>query len=468
MSGILFTILMFIVAISVLVAVHEFGHFWVAKSLGVKVLRYSIGMGKPIWTKRAGADQTEYVIAALPLGGYVKMLDEREGEVAEEELPRAFNRQPIWKRFAIVLAGPAFNFLFAILTYWVLYVTGINGLRPFIGDVIPQSPAQIAGIKAGGEIVEVNGEHTPSWEEVLMRIWPAIVDKSPLVLKVQESGTYTKDYTLDYSRLVLERSLQDPVKALGLLPFQKRIVPPIIDKVEEGMPAAKAGLQKNDRILKLNDTVISDWADIAPFVQKHCSESIKLTYERNGEQKVVSLKSQISTRDGMARALLGMSVQESEPIVIPESHQIKYTLSPWNAVSRSLNAIENIISMNLSLIKKIFTLEFSFRNVGGVIQIAHAAGKSADMGYQRFLVFLAWVSVSLGIMNLLPVPILDGGHLMYYMIEMVTRRPVSERVELIAQKIGMLLLMLLMLLAFYNDIMRMIIPGYGLDECPRF
>lgn len=460
--GVLYTVLMFIVAISILVAVHEFGHYWVARRLGVKVLRFSIGMGKPLLIKRAGADQTEYVISALPLGGYVKMLGEHDDDVPEHERHRAFNRQPVWKRMAIVSAGPLFNFLFAILAYWVLYVTGVSGIRPVIGEIIPESAAARAGLQSQMEIVGINGKNTPSWEEVLMQMLPAAVDKQAISLTARSNQSYESTYQLDFSSLDLDRDLQDPFKAAGFTPYRIPI-PPVIDGVEPGKPAEKAGLQKGDRILKINDHEVKDFLDIAPYLQTHCKESVTVTFERAGEIRTVNIDNYIDSKHGMARYVLGIN-KDLSAYVLPESYRVNYSLSPWQAIHRSMERTADLSVMSLKLLWKIVTLEFSFRNVGSVIQIANAAGRSASMGFERFLVFLALVSISLGIMNLLPIPILDGGHLLFYIVESVTGRPVSERVEVIGQKIGMFLLMMLMMLAFYNDIMRMFVP----EECPRF
>ncbi len=468
MLSLLYTGVMFIIAISILVAVHEFGHFWVAKRLGVKVLRYSIGIGKPIWTWRAGKDQIEYAISALPLGGYVKMLDEREGDVTEEDLPRAFNRQKVWKRFAIVVAGPLFNFIFAIFAYWMLFVVGVNGIKPVIAEIIPNTPAASAGISPGGEIISVNGNVTPSWEEVMMQLWPVLVDKDPLTITVKPENAFTKEYSLDIEALKLERDLQDPIKAVGISPFGRIAIPPTIDKVVTGMPAAQAGLKSGDRIVKFNDVAINDWNEITPYLQKHCSEPITITYERDGKLNTTQFTTKIETQNGVARAMLGISPKIPEIAEKDKPLPVVYALSPWHALVRAVERTGDMSLMSMKLLGKIVTLEFSFRNIGGVVQIASAAGRSASMGYERFMMFLALVSISLGIMNLLPVPVLDGGHLLFYVIEIFTGKPVSERVEMIGQKIGIMLLMLLMMLAFYNDIMRMIVPGYGLDECPRF
>ncbi|MBI3560447.1 MAG: RIP metalloprotease RseP [Gammaproteobacteria bacterium] len=468
MLNLLYTIVMFIIAISILVAVHEFGHFWVAKRLGVKVLRYSIGIGKPLWIKRLGADQTEYTLSALPLGGYVKMLDEREGEVAEAELPRAFNRQTIWKRVAIVSAGPVFNFLFAIVAYWALYVIGVSGVKPFVGEVLAHSVAANAGMQSGEQIIAVNNTATPSWEEVLMQLWPVLVDKGNLVIKTQNSTLQEKTYVLDYSNLNLERGLKDPIKILGILPFPKKLLAPVIGKVTPGMAAAQAGLLAGDKILKLDDTEITDWNDIAPYIQKHCVGPIKFSIERNGQRQTITVKSTIITEQGIAVARVGIQPQPPPQESLPTAQPVVYSLSPWHSLLRAIGTTSDMSLMTVKLLGKIFTLEFSFRNIGGVIQIASAAGRSADLGYQQFLKFLAVVSISLGIMNLLPVPILDGGHLLFFGIEKITGRPVSERTEMFLQRIGMMFLALLMSLAFYNDIMRMLVPGYGLDECPRF
>jgi regulator of sigma E protease len=465
MVDVLFTILMFIVAISVLVAVHEFGHFWVAKKLGVKVLRFSIGFGKPLLLKRAGSDQTEYVIASIPLGGYVKMLDEREGEVAEQDLPRAFNRQPIWKRTAIVAAGPVFNFIFAIIAYWILYITGVSGLKPIIGEVLPNTPAAYAGLKADEEIVSIAGNTTPSWEEVLLNVLPVIVNQSDFTLETQDKSGVISQHTLNLSKVNLNRDLSNPLKTIGLL-HKQIAIPPIIGAVEPGKPAAKAGLQKGDKILMLNDAVIHDWRQISEYMQLNRDQPVRITYERNGVVAMVSAENYVAHDNGMAYVRIGMindAPKDNNYEEKMKSQSVVYTLPILQALSRSIDRTEAMSLLTLKLMWKIVTLEFSFRNVGSVIQIAQAAGQSAKLGYERFIIFLAMISISLGVMNLLPIPVLDGGHLLFYLIEKITGRPVSEAVELFGQKLGMALLFALMALAFYNDIMRMIVPGYNLQ-----
>lgn len=465
MADILFTIMMFIVAISILVAVHEFGHFWVAKKLGVKVLRFSIGFGRPLLIKRVGPDQTEYVIASIPLGGYVKMLDEREGEVDSKDLPRAFNRQPIWKRTAIVAAGPMFNFIFAIFAYWLLHTIGVAGFKPIIGEVLPNTPAAEAGMLPDTEIISINGTLTPIWDEVFLNVLPAMVNQTDLIIETKDKSNVTTSFTLAMKDISLNRKLSNPLKTVGFIPYQIPI-PPIIGSVVAGMPAAKAGLQKGDKLLKLNDYVITDWRDISDYLQIHNDKPVIVTYERNGITDVVTVDFYVAVENGKALARIGIGNEpptDTKVVDILKSHSITYSLPLWQGFTRAIERTGDMTLLNLQLLWKIVTLEFSVRNVGSVIQIASAAGQAASLGYESFLKFLALISISLGIMNLLPIPVLDGGHLLLFLIEKITGKPVSERTELFGQKVGMALLFALMGLAFYNDIMRMIVPGYSLQ-----
>lgn len=465
MTEVLYTVLMFIIAISLLVAVHEFGHFWVAKKLGVKVLRFSIGFGRPLLIKRAGPDQTEYVIASIPLGGYVKMLDEREGEVAEHDRPRAFNRQPIWKRTAIVAAGPVFNFIFAILAYWALHLIGVAGLKPIIGEVLPDTPAARAGLIPDTEIISIGGKITPSWEEVFLNVLPAMVNQTDLIIETKDKSNSTSTFTLSLKDINLNRDLSTPLKTIGFIPYQVPI-PPIVGSVVEGTPAAKSGLQQGDKLVKLNDSVINDFRDISDYLQKNHDKPVVITYERNGIVSTVIVTNYVAVENGKALARIGMRPAEptdTKNLDILKSHSITYSLPIWQGFTRAVERTGDMTILNLQLLWKIVTLEFSVRNVGSVIQIASAAGQAASHGYESFLKFLAVISISLGIMNLLPIPVLDGGHLLFFLIEKVTGKPVSEAVELFGQKLGMALLFALMGLAFYNDIMRMVVPGYNLQ-----
>jgi regulator of sigma E protease len=450
MMGILYSVGSFLIAISILIAFHEFGHYWVAKRLGVKVLRYSIGFGKPLWKKTAGPDKTEYVIAALPLGGYVKMLDEREGEVAEEEKHRAFNRQKVWKRFAIVFAGPAFNLLFAVFAYLFLALNGTAGLKPVVALVAPGSPAAIAGLESGMEIVSVDGWRTPTWDAVLQEALPRLVDKSNLQVNARFKNGIEHSYTLNLNGLKAEEALQQPDKALGVYIFN---IPPIIGSVGDGTPAQKAGLKAGDSITQINDHPIQDWMDISDYVVGRPDQDLTVFVKRNNETQSFKIHTYTQKVNGKQIGLLGIKPDTSS-LKITDEDRAEFKLGFADGVLYSVHKTWVISYVTLRAMWLIASTKMSVTNISGPISIAVTAGQSASLGINQFIIFLALVSVSLGILNLLPIPILDGGHLMFYVYEFVSGKPVSETVEAIGQRIGLALVLMLMALAFYNDIMR--------------
>jgi len=452
MGEVLFTIVTFLVAISVLIAIHEFGHFWVAKKLGVKVLRYSIGFGRPLWKKTAGTDQTEYVIASLPLGGYVKMLDEREGEVAEHERHRAFNQQHVWKRFAIVFAGPAFNFIFAIFAYWVVFVLGISGMKPLIGDIYKESPAANAGLEAGMEIVAVADRPTPIWDAVFQEAILKLVDKDTLVITARDTYGVERKFNLDISKLDLDKDTKQLFKALGIKRYQQP-VPPVIGEVIENNPAALAGIKNNDRIIAIDNIKMNSWQDVAEYIRTKPNKNLVFSIERNGNQLDIALTAGVVEIDGET---IGRAGFINKPVPLDDNLKAIHRLGFMEAIPYSVQKTWTMSFMTLKLLGKILTGDVSVKNISGPLNIAVVVGKSADLGLVYFLTVMAIVSVSLGVLNLLPVPVLDGGHLMFYVVEMVKGSPVSETIEALAQRFGIALLLMLMLLALYNDIMRFV------------
>jgi regulator of sigma E protease len=449
---ILQTLASFIVALGVLVTAHEFGHYWVAKRLGVKILRFSVGFGKPLWRRQSG--ETEFVIASVPLGGYVKMLDEREGEVAEEEAHRAFNRQPLGTRTAVVAAGPVANFALAFLAYWVMLVLGVSGPRPIIGEVEDGSLAAGAGLVAGSEIVEVEGLRTHTWDGVFRKSLDAILDGRRVDIVIRAPGGSERLSTLDFSRISIDDiSAGDFFSELGITPVRPSI-PPVIARVVPGDPAQESGVIAGDRIVESNGTAIENWTDWVALIRANPGRPLDVLISRAGEDLRITLVPLPVEVDGEIIGRIGAEVR------IPDALETVATgVERYGPVAAVRGAAARTWEMSLTTLKflgKMVTGEASVTNLSGPISIAHYAGESAKMGPARFLEFLALVSVSLAVLNLLPIPLLDGGHLLYYLIEFVARKPVSEHIQAYGQQIGLVMLLGLMGLAVYNDILRIL------------
>lgn len=445
------SIIAFAIAIGVLVAVHEYGHFWVARRLGVKVLRFAIGFGRPLWRWR-GKDQTEYVLGLLPLGGYVKMLDEREGKVAEEDRPRAFNRQRLGVRSAVIVAGPVANILLAIAAYWLAFVIGISGIKPIIGEITINTPANKAGFRAGEEIVAVGGQSTPTWASVSQALFMASQHEAQVPVTVS-SAEGEQVLNLDLSQVST-----DPEKArymlqrLGVQP-ERPLLLPVIGKVLPDEPAKQAGFQPGDHILSAADQPIRTWEEWVRFVRDRPNTSFNVEIERGGEHLSLTLH---PTAVQGEKGLIGhIGAGPRLPDKLPERLQATLRYSPWAALSQAAKKTWEIGSVTLLMVGKMLLGEVSTKSISGPITIAEYAGHSAQIGFAPFLNFLAVVSISLAVLNLLPVPVLDGGHLLYNFIEWVRGKPLSERVQVLGQQIGIVALVGLMCLAFYNDLARL-------------
>ena len=448
----LFIIVAAILLLGPLIAIHEFGHYFVARKLGVKVLVYSIGFGPTVlkWTSKKSGIQ--YQLSALPLGGYVKMLDEREGNVAEEDLPFAFNRQHPWKRIAIVAAGPLINLVFAIVLFWILFLPSQEQLNTRVGKVLPQTPAAEVNMQPGDRITAVDGTQVSTWEKLNF----ALVDRAG------ETGTIhiqaNRDGQLQNFQLPIQDFLKDqsqsPLEVLGFTPYRPNI-PAVVSKLSEDGAAIRQGMKEGDQILAIDGVVMKDWYDVVQVVQASPEKLLKIDVLRQDQRVQLEIMPQ-AKRDNMGNTT-GMLGVQSDPgkITIPEEYKQTIQYSPTEALMMAVDKTGQISSMILNSIVKMVRGLIGLDNLSGPITIAKVAGQSAEMGWQTFISFMALMSVSLGILNLLPIPMLDGGHLVYYCIELIRGKPVSEQIQLVGLKIGMVLLGSMMLLALFNDFMRL-------------
>lgn len=454
MSGALVTIASFLVTVALLVVVHEWGHYIVARLAGVKILRFSIGFGRPLWMRESGPDRTEWVIAAFPLGGYVKMLDSREGEVAPAELARAFDRQPVAKRIAVVLAGPAANFLAAFLLYWVLYVTGLPGVKPVVGDPPRASAAAVAGLSNGDTIRAVGGEPTATWTDVRWLLLKEAVRGGEIALEVEHEGGTRTTRSLDLSRLTKEDLDRDFLQKLGLKAFTPRVAA-TLGRVMPGGAGERAGLREGDRIVAIGGEPVATWGQFTARVRASAGRMLALEVERGGERLAISA---VPEPTGEGEARIGLLRVEPGPEVRREWDRMTTTVryDPLAAVPKALHRVWDLSVFSLRMLGKMLLGEVSWKNLSGPITIADYAGQSAQLGWVSFAGFLALVSVSLGVLNLLPIPLLDGGHLVYYSAEIVKGSPVSERTMEIGQRVGLAILAGLTFFAFYNDINRLL------------
>ena len=450
MNG-LITLASFVFALGLLIAFHELGHYMVARLCNVKVLRFSLGFGKQLYARRAGKDQTEWAIAAFPLGGYVKMLDEREGEVAAHELPRAFNRQSVAKRFAIVIAGPVANFLLAILLYWVIFVAGVPGMKPYIAAPVPGSPAALAGLVNGDLIRTLDGEAIASWQDLRWTLLDRGVKRGIVAVDVESPQGTVASRTLDLSKLQIAEIDASFVDGVGLSPYRPMLKAKI-GMVVPGGAADKAGLKAGDEIVAVDGKAPAGWEGFVEIVRTSPGKRLDVSLSRNGAPVSATLTPQATGEGARTVGKIGAQVDDKDA----DRLQITVKYPPVAALVKAAQKTWETSIFSLKMLGKMLTGEVSWRNLSGPITIADYAGQSAQLGWLPYLTFLALISISLGVLNLLPVPLLDGGHLMYYVVEIIKGSPVSEQAMEVGSRIGFALLLGLMAFAFYNDINRLL------------
>ena len=448
-----YTVVAFIVALGALIVVHELGHYLVARLCGVRVLRFSVGFGRALASRRIGPDQTEWVIAAIPLGGYVKMVDEREGEVAPADLPRAFNRQRLAKRFAIVAAGPIANFLLAIALYWVLFLAGIPEAKPIVAAPETGTLAAQAGIARGDTIRAINNEPVVSWQDVRWRLLQLAFDKQPARLEVVDARNAIEWRTLDLARLSTDAVEGDLLARMGLKLYRPDVLP-VIGKVVAGSVAERAGLAAGDHIVAVDGAPVPTWDALVAKVRSSPGRVLTVEAIRDGVTRQVELVPEIANEASGPIGRIGAAPRVDTAALASYYLEVRY--GPIEALARALAKTWDMSIFSLRMLGKMIVGEVSWRNLSGPVTIADYAGQSAQLGVVPYLSFLALISISLGVLNLLPIPLLDGGHLMYYAIELLKGSPVSERVMEIGQRAGLAVLLLLMAFAFYNDINRLL------------
>lgn len=447
--SVLHTVVWFLIAIGVLVVVHEFGHYLAARLAGVKVLRFSVGFGKPLISRRFGRDQTEWSLATLPLGGYVKMLDEREGEVPATEAHRSFNRATVWRRIGIVAAGPIANFLLAIVFYWVLFMHGLPALKPIIGEPPAGTPAAQVGLVAGDEIRRVNGKDTPSFQDLRLNLMRAGVAGEPLTLGLADG----RSVQLNVQPLESENLDRDLLLPLGIVRFEP-VIDPVIGKLLPDGAAANAGFQVGDRLLSANGNAVVSWQDWVQLIRLNPAKPLRVEFARQGRHEVLTVVPEVVDEAGQRIGKIGAGPKIDESMMATLMTEVKY--GPFEALGQGAAKTWDMSLFTLEMMGRMVVGQVSWKNLSGPLTIADYAGQSASLGWISFVGFLALVSVSLGVLNLLPIPLLDGGHLMYYVAEVFSGHAVSERTMEIGSRIGMAFLLILMSFALFNDLQRLI------------
>lgn len=440
----------FIVALGILVAVHEWGHFWIARRCGVKVEKFSIGFGKALW-RRTDKLGTEFVIAAIPLGGYVKMLDERVGDVAEKDLPYAFNRQHVLKRIAIIAAGPAVNFLFAIFALFVMYLIGLQTVKPVVGSIEAESILSQTNISQNATLTQIGLRKVVDWEDAAYEFMSFIGHDEMLIKWTDETGSFERAATIDISQWKFDPDKTSVFASLGLTPYRPKVLN-VLGYIEDGSAAQRIGFKANDEIISLDGTSMQNWEQIVGYVSTRPEQAVAVDVLRNGQ--IVNLSGTIGSKtvEQNIKGYMGFT-PTLEPW--PEGVVFVHQYGVGKALTKAMDKTWRLMTLSVDMLGKLVTGDVSVKNLSGPIAIAQGAGMSASLGLVYFLGFLALISVNLGIVNLLPLPVLDGGHLLYYLIEFVSGRPVPESVQEVGFKIGGVLLLLLMSIAIVNDIARL-------------
>lgn len=451
--GFIYSLVGFLIAISVLVAVHEFGHFWVARKLGVKVLRFSVGFGKPLWKKVAGDDQIEYVIGAIPLGGYVKMLGDGGDEpIDPSERHRAFDNQPIWKRSLIVLAGPGINFLFAIILFMFLGMSAQEQIVPVFGQFSESTAVAKAGVMPGDTLVEIDGKSVRYMFEHNLYIFNKALSGKSVELLIEQSGVQKKVTVETKGIPIYNIDPASMMRQLGLVP----ILPPSttnISYVLDGSPAANAGLKVGDQFVSIDNKRIETWGDLVDIVAPSAGKELEVGLSRDGVLLSMNVTPKAKDVDGLQIGILGVSAAYGD---YQDSQIVRFTRSPIEATLHATQHTWQMSIVTLRMLGKMLTGKVSAKNVSGPITIADVAGQAIQISWQSYIYVIAAISISLGVMNLLPIPMLDGGHILMYAVEIVAGKSVAEKIFVVGQKIGILLLLSLMSLAFYNDIFRLL------------
>lgn len=453
------TILSFLVTLGILITIHEYGHFQVARWCGVKVLRFSLGFGRPIFSKKFGKDQTEFVVAALPLGGYVKMLDEREmssdekADLSTQDLSRTFNRQGVLKRIAIVAAGPIANLLLAILLYWVLLMNGVIGMKPIVGDIAKGTPAARASLTTGDVILKVGGVPVQTWQDVRWELLHQMVNSPSVEIETMRSPQELYSSSLPLNSINADDYENDILDQLGLTPI-KPVIPPIVGEVVVGSAAEKAGLKLADEIVSVDGVNVSQWDAVVNIIRNSPSKALNVNVQRGSQTISLMIVPDAVVDHGITIGRIGAAYRMSQ--IERDKFLVNVKYPPVKALAKAAQKTWETSVFSLKMLGNMLTGKVSWKGLSGPVTIANYAGESANLGWVAFVGFLATISISLGVLNLLPIPVLDGGHLLYYTVEIIKGSPVSERVMEMGQRVGVSILGMLMICAMYNDINRLI------------